>query len=210
MKLVNLKREHVPENLLGMGLTYRGIQNDLVGSKLLTDVTEIVDSLSEGISDSELRKFDRKEFLKIALFDIWLSNDDRNTGNMNLPMGINEASIVPIAIDHEKIFNSGSPLVKIYELSFEDSLFYSKLYHRLFKSRKKYLSIIEEISSSLHHYQARCFENLQKIVDSIPEEWGYHSDEIFESLKQGIFSEDWLTTVKRTFQEFTSQMTQRL
>lgn len=210
MKLVNLNREHVPENLLGMGLTYRGIQIVLVGSQHLTDVTEIVDNLSEGISDSELRKYDRKEFLKIALFDLWLSNDDRNTGNMNLLIGMNDASIVPIAIDHEKIFNSGSPFGKIYELSFEDSLFYSKLYHRLFQSRKKYLSIIEEISSSLHDYQARCFENVREIVDSIPEEWGYDSDEILKSLKQGVFSEEWLTSVKRTFLEFASQMTQRL
>lgn len=182
MKLVNLKREHVPESLLGMGLTYRGIQNSLVGSFQLTDVTEIVDNLSEGIADAELRRYNRKEFLKIALFDIWLSNDDRNTGNMNLLIGMNEASIVPIAIDHEKIFNSGSPFGKIYELSYEDSLFYTKLFHRLFKSRKKYLGMIEEISSSLQDYSTRCFENLREIVDSIPEEWGYNSDEIFKSL----------------------------
>lgn len=62
----------------------------------------------------------------------------------------------------------------------------------------------------MHDYQARCFENIRQIVDSIPEEWGYNSDEIYESLQQGVFSEEWLTSVKRTFHEFASQMTQRL
>jgi hypothetical protein len=47
-------------------------------------------------------------------------------------------------------------------------------------------------------------------VDSIPEEWGYNSDEIFESLQHGIFSEEWLSSANQTFHEFTSQMTQRL
>ncbi|MEB2786378.1 HipA family kinase [Algoriphagus persicinus] len=210
MNLVILKQEHLAESLIGQGLSFRSIQNPLVGSLQLEDVTEIFDHLAEGISEADLAKYDRKEFLKIALFDIWLSNEDRNTGNINLLLGINESSSVPIAIDHEKIFNSGSPFGKIYELTYEDSMFYTKLFHRLFRSRNKYLRMIEEISSSLESYSTRCFDNLPEIIDDIPAEWGYNSEEIFEYLQQGIFSTEWLDSVKRSFNEFASLMTQRL
>lgn len=209
LALVQVSQEHLPQDMLGMGLSFISIQKPLVGSIQIPDVVEIIDMTSVGYSDSDLKKFNKSEFLKIALFDIWLSNEDRSCGNMNLLISQHEEVISPIAIDHEKIFNSGSPLSRLELIAYEDSLFYSNLFHRLFRSQKgKSLSLFEEIGASLQPYSSRCQRDLQSIIDSLPEEWGFDKDEIYSTLINGIFSEDWISKVGIAYEEFISLMTQ--
>jgi len=207
--LVQVKPEHLPQEMLGMQLSYLSIEKPLIGSRLVVDVIEIIDSSSTGISASDLKKYNRMDFLKLALFDIWLSNEDRNCGNMNLLVNYQDEVILPIAIDHEKIFNSGSPFGQIYALSYEDSLFYSNLFHRLFTNRRKNnLRLFEEIGASLQPFTSKCQHNLKSIVDEIPEEWGYNKDEIYRNLSLRIFAQEWISEVKKTYLEFISLMTQ--
>lgn len=209
LALVQVRQEHLPQDMLGMGLSYISIQKPLVGSHQITDVVEIIDKTTVGFSDSDLKKFNKIEFLKIALFDIWLSNEDRNCGNMNLLINQQEEVISPIAIDHEKIFNSRSPLRRIELITYEDSLFYSNLFHRLFRSQKgKNLRLFEEIGASLQPYTSRCQRDLQWIIDSLPEEWGFDKNEIYRSLIDGIFSEGWISEVGKAYKEFITLMTQ--
>lgn len=209
LALVQVRQEHLPQDMLGMGLSYISIQKPLVGSLQITDVVEIIDKTSVGFSDSDLKKFNKFEFLKIALFDIWLSNEDRNCGNMNLLINQQEEAISPIAIDHEKIFNSRSPLSGIELITYEDSLFYSNLFHRLFRSQKgKNLRLFEEIGASLQPYTSRCQRDLQSIIDSLPEEWGFEKNEIYRSLIDGIFSEGWISEVGKAYKEFITLMIQ--
>ena len=54
------------------------------------------------------RKIKNKEdFLKIALFDIWLSNEDRNQGNYNLLLqSVKGGYMLLYIIDNTDIFNS--------------------------------------------------------------------------------------------------------
>lgn len=208
--IVQVHREHLPPEMLGMQLSYLSIENPLVGLKQVEDVMELIDPASEGISDSILKKHSKLEFLKIALFDLWLSNEDRNCGNMNLLVNFQDDVIAPIAIDHEKIFNSGSPFGQIYALSYEETLFYSRLFHCLFRSRRKNnLDMFDQIGASLQPYVSRCQQELKTIVDGIPREWGFDSDEIYEALSNGVFSPDWIEEVARTYHEYLSLMTQK-
>lgn len=208
LALVQVSLEHVPQDMLGMGLSYISIQKPLVGSRQIPDVVEIIDKTTVGISKSDLKKFNKYEFLKISLFDIWLSNEDRNCGNMNLLINQEDEVISPIAIDHEKIFNSGSPLRPLNLITYEDSLFYSNLFHRLFQSHKgKNLKLFEEIGASLQPYTSRCQQDLQSIIDGIPEEWGFNKDEIYRTLNFGILSQDWISEVHQAYREFILLMT---
>lgn len=191
LALVQVSQEHLPKDMLGLGLSYISIQKPLVGSRQIPDVVEIIDKTSVGFSDYDLKKFNKIEFLKIALFDIWLSNEDRNCGNMNLLINQQDEVISPIAIDHEKIFNSGSPFYRLNTITYEDSLFYSNLFHRLFRSHKgKNLKLFEEIDASLQSCTFRCQKDLKSIIDGLPEEWGFEKDEIFKNLTKNIFSQD--------------------
>jgi hypothetical protein len=209
--IVKLKREHLPIETLGMQLSYQSIVKPLVGLKQIPDAIEIIDSFSSGISKTDLKKYNRKDFLNIALFDIWLSNEDRNCGNMNLLVNMSGDVISPIAIDHEKIFNSGSLFGQISSLTYQDSLFYSNLFHLLFRSRKgNNLILFDEIGASLQNKSSICHDNLGSIVEGIPDEWGYEKDEIYDKLSGWLFSPSWILEVERTYWEFISLMTQNI
>lgn len=209
--IIQLKPEHLPQEMLGMQLNYHSIEKPLVGLKQIPDAIEIIDSISGGISKTDLKKYNRKDFLAIALFDIWLSNEDRNCRNMNLLVNLSNDIISPIAIDHEKIFNSGSLFGQFYSLSYEDSLFYSNLIHMLFRSRKRNnLILFDEIGASLQSKASICHDNLGSIVEGIPGEWGFEKDKIYDKLSGWLFSPSWISEVERTYREFISLMTQNL
>ncbi len=96
MNLIDLKREHMPEKFLGMQLSYHSIEKVLIGSQQLSGVIELKDKFSEGYRKNDLRRFNKKLLLKIALFDIWLSNEDRNTGNLNLLVNWKGSELIPV------------------------------------------------------------------------------------------------------------------
>lgn len=78
--------------------------------------------------------------------------------------------IVPVAIDHEKIFNTGSLDHDIYEQTYVDSIFYSNLYHRLFKNSQSTVELIHEVCATLHEKVSECNDQLDGILDEIPYE----------------------------------------
>lgn|SRR5690606_11116025 len=204
MAFVQVKRQHIPEHMLGNNLNYFNLEKPLVGFKLIADVTEFMDTLSEGIGSSDLLKYEKKEFLLIALFDMWLSNDDRNTNNTNILIKSEDNKIVPVAIDHEKIFNTGSLDHDIYEQTYVDSIFYSNLYHRLFKNSQSTVELIHEVCATLHEKVSECNDQLDGILDEIPYEWNIDIKELKEKLGRNIFQESWLNKVEATFRNFAS------
>ena len=210
MKLIDLKREHLPEHMLGMQLSYLSIERPLIGSLQTESVTELVDKFTAGYPSRVVSKFDKELLLRIALFDIWLSNEDRNTGNMNLLVNLECNILTPILIDNEKVFNSGSPFKPMVEITYEDSLFYTLLFHRLFGTRnRRNNELFSEIESSLHSFCSLCVNQLSQIVENVPNEWGYDKNLLLESLNRNIFSQEWIKIVRSTFLQFASLMTQK-
>lgn len=209
-KLIHLKREHLPEQMLGMQLSYVSIEKPLIGSLRIEGITELFDKLTESYPTKVISKFDKEVLLKIALFDIWLSNEDRNTGNMNLLVNLESNILTPILIDNEKIFNSGGPFKPLVEITYEDSLFYTLLFHRLFETRNsRNNKLFSEIEASLHSFCSLCVNQLSQIVENIPNEWGYDKNLLLESLNRNLFSEEWIKKVRSTFLQFASLMTQK-
>lgn len=204
MSLVDVAREHIPEEMLGDGLTFTNLEEPLIGFKEIKNVVEVADAFSEGISRTNLSKYNKEAFLTIALFDIWLSNDDRNINNTNILVRLEKNVFQPIAIDHEKIFNTGSLTLDIYELSYEDSMLYSSLYHLLFKSYKSSAPLIDKICASLYPNSEICNEQLDAILADVPVEWGIDTSELQDRLQRNIFSASWLAKVDSTFKEFAS------
>jgi hypothetical protein len=82
---VNVKENHVTET----PYPFHYFSRSCFGSLYYKEYKE-VDHILAGMSVSRmnLEQF-RETFLKIALFDIWLSNEDRNGNNYNLLFDIN-------------------------------------------------------------------------------------------------------------------------
>lgn len=145
---------------------------------------------------------DKFLFLKIALFDIWLANDDRNQGNNNLLIRPFEGGFEPVAIDHEKIFNTSILERKIYELAYEDSMLYSGLYHRLLPKSQKTFLLIEEIVASLRPCIQRCYDQLDQILEELPSQWNFPIDTMKSRLDRNIFTKHWIASTEQNFREF--------
>jgi hypothetical protein len=205
MVAIQVSREHLPEELLNSQLNYNAIKNPIVGFKQIEDVVEIKDSLSEGINQNDLSQYDKEAFLQIALFDIWLSNDDRNCGNTNVLIKTSEKRFSPIAMDHEKIFNSSDLGRGIFELNYEDSLFYSKLFHRLLKKSNRSYELIDSVSASLQSKIEKCNHRIDEILKEIPQEWNIDQQLLKNKLEDNIFTEEWVLKVERTFRAFASR-----
>lgn len=201
---IQVDREHIPESILGDQLSYMSFDQPVIGFRIIPEVIDSAGKFIDYLDDKDVKSLDKKELLKISLFDIWLSNEDRTAHNNNILFRRNEHSLIPIAIDHECIFNTGSLSMPIYELSYEDSILYSGLFHRISKNSKKFHSIIEELIASLPRYIDKCTNELDEILDNIPEEWGISTQELNDKLHQNVLNEDWVQKVIITFKEFVS------
>ena len=204
MAFIDVSRDHLPEEYLGGGLSYVSIEKPLIGSKVIPNAIDVADRLLDEMGSSDLKKFNKKELINIALFDIWLSNDDRNHNNCNLLIKEQKGIRNLYAIDHEAIFNSSDLSRGIFELSYEDSLIYSGVFHKLIKKSSPNIQLIKEIDTSLHEKVNACYDQLDDILNLIPDEWNVNTADLKNRLHQNIFSNNWLKSVSGTFNEFAS------
>ena len=84
----------------------------LLGSRMLENVCDLNE-----MNCDQVKVVTRtlKQILIIALFDLWLSNEDRTCNNYNLLYDLRQDSIV--SIDYAGIFNSGIIDRPIYQLN---------------------------------------------------------------------------------------------
>lgn len=196
---IKFKVEHIE----GLGLQHSWFDIPCFGSCYDSYANEI-DALTS-TSNSLVRKGMQKKdtFLKIALFDIWLSNEDRNLGNYNLLLDtINQNIIFPI--DHEKIFNSNSLRQrKICSITYEDSLISSPFTSTLY-SKKKLANkgFLDELKKYFYICINNCEAKLPTIIESIPNEWCNDKSNLEKLLTDNIFQDNWKDQCFQLFLEF--------
>ncbi len=156
----------------------------------------------EGMSNYQKNLFIKKdELLLIALFDLWISNEDRNANNYNLLCDItNGYRFVPI--DHQAIFNHGSPGDKLRLLTDGDSLLSTPIFQMLF-SRKELSNAdkIARLKNAFYSGISKCNSHLKAILSEIPEDWNIKPEVLVVNLRQTIFEENWLKEVWSSFLE---------
>jgi len=139
ISLIRVKKKHIPHS------KYPRIQSSLFdkecfGSLYLESSKEIDLSLISLFKEPGFRSRigNKEDFLKIALFDIWLANEDRNYNNFNLLLYVapNKMNYF-YAIDHVNIFNSSFLNYGIADLTENDSIIKTELAKILFKNSKK-------------------------------------------------------------------------
>jgi len=187
---VNVKKEHLPFSI-------SSFVEDVpcFGTLYLDDVVDITYNNFDII---ELTEQNAVHFLKIALFDLWVSNEDRYSNNPNLLYDNINNSIIPI--DNGGIFNSGNLQGDFYVISEMESILFSDI-TKLFLSKVNPERILE-IVQSLKSFFDISVQKSKKIVnlafDLLPCQWNINNS-LFNSKFDELFSDAWVNIVWKTF-----------
>jgi hypothetical protein len=146
------------------------------------------------------------DLLAIALFDLWMANEDRNHNNYNLLLDTDPVyAFVPI--DHERCFNSNSlslkrPLVVLTE---DETLLNSDLAQWIFAKQKGLRHQIDVLLRNYYLWVVECQKSLESTVNAMPEQWGIAKSEKIALLNQSLFQPEWLAECEATFRRYTTK-----
>lgn len=145
------------------------------GSKEIVQ-TDLVKEIEQVQKKKEFNKLlNPDDLIRIAIFDLWVDNADRHSGNYNLLLKIEEGKLKIITIDHAftfgglkgmNIFNDQTA-PHSYKKLIESQYFRSAVKHFV---RKKRLEIASQFLSLLPELD---IENLiNEVFAQIPAQWG--------------------------------------
>lgn len=178
---------------------YHYFENICFGSKFMGSYKEVDKIFLETTLLKKENISARDSFLKTALFDIWLCNEDRHFENFNLLYDLKSDVFVPI--DHVCCFNSSNLDKAACLISSNESILASPFFNRFFdrnlqtKFNEIRLSIIEEFKTNVK----LCHENLESILAQTPVNWTPDPSFLKTRLKY-FFSEEW---IKQCLDHFT-------
>jgi len=195
--LVRLKQEHLPPSL---GVSIVNFECPCFGSLFNRNFKEVDVFLSE-MSVSQRRRFTSpEEFLAIAFFDLWISNEDRHSGNYNLLLSANEEDWHFVPIDHESCFHTGNQQRENYTLSWEESLLSSALLTKLFKiSTLTDQTFLAGLRSNWYLCSQSCKSLLPALLNNTPDKWLINKEKFHEDVVSFMFSEKWFEECWQTF-----------
>lgn len=199
--LINVKKEHVPLEMWP-NLQLNWFNKLCFGSRYLKNSKEIDHTTLGLFKDvSFQRKLqDKEDFLKVALFDIWLANEDRNQNNTNLLLCTTPEKInLFYAIDHVCIFNTSSLNYGLAQLTEVDSILNSELAKILFGRSRDLNLIVNNLVEKFYLCTEICQEKLDEILELVPESWELNLSEISAAIQTRLFSKEWKQECENTF-----------
>lgn len=128
---------------------------------------------------------------RLALFDIWLSNEDRNRNNANLLYDVKRHEIV--AIDHGCLFNTSDYGAKLSLLTESDTIINADIGVHLLRniSFNSYYLVFEKEVNDMFKYIEECRKDIQYILNNVPSEWRVDKGDIEYTLRQ-VFNSEWI------------------
>ena len=134
------------------------------------------------------------QLMKIALFDFWVANEDRNANNANLMCDV--ASEQLISIDYGCIFNTATFDYPLSQLTSTDTILWSDLFRHLLQgtSRQMVLAIADRLKTDYDDCLHKCGFSSKEVFDEMPKEWKVPSEVLTEKLHQ-LFDEHWTAAV---------------
>lgn len=182
--LVHIKQEHWAGKFIQHSLSAPAL-----GSKKLDGIIDITPSTYDKVAQTATIL---RQLLKIALFDFWIANEDRNANNANLLYDVVRNRL--ISIDYGCILNTATFDYQISQLTSTDTILWSDLFQHLTKGKSR--QIIESIANDLKDTYYACIKRSErqrdKIIAEFPVEWNIPSSYINEKLEQ-LFEEQWIT-----------------
>ena len=168
------------------------------GSRRLDKVIDVNNTTIGSIKSSENILFD---ILDIALFDLWVANEDRNANNANLMYDINLGAI--ISIDYGCIFNTAMYDYPMSQLTSTDTILASDLFYGI---QKDYPvdKVATKVMRNYNQNIARCQQFINKIVMELPSQWNISTDAVQSKVAQ-LFDSKWCDSVLNNFKEYLSE-----
>ncbi|WP_420147440.1 HipA family kinase [Spirosoma sp.] len=204
--LVTVKPEHVTAEALREGARLAFFERPVFGSIYLQHAREVDNSLTAlGANRNDVLKIqNRVDLLRIALFDLWTANEDRNGNNYNLLLvPIQSGKFFIHAIDHAACFNSSN--VGQYTLSpltEEDSVLSTDFCRLLYANSTVLKRDGEIVLSSFRQKVALCAKALPKIVNFVPPLWSIDTAERHQWLIENLFDDTWLSQAEADFRHY--------
>lgn len=195
--LINVQQDHIPRHLQGINF-----KKPCFGSKYIASSTVINASTLPMFDDPVFKRklANKEDFLMIALFDIWLSNEDRNHNNSNLMLDVtNPGKIYFTIFDHDSIFNSNSLHRGVFQINDFDSLIYSELANKLFSKSPALVNVVDNLVEKFYLCVQFCKENIDDLLNLIPSEWNIDRDYYKNQLLNSIFKTQWLEDCENNF-----------
>lgn len=150
-----------------------------------------VDKVAEKMAFQQKHLFTKKlELLKIALFDLWVANEDRNANNYNLLLA-SEAQYRFIPIDHQAIFNYDNLEDELMPLTEPDSLLSSPMVNYLF-SKKELNQAKASLQLDYFECVQHCAEQVENILLGIPKDWKIDHFKTLNLLRSSLFGTKWM------------------
>ena len=195
---VTIKKEHIPESLLSSRIRLHYFDKPTFGLQYQDDAIDATNILLGLKNDYyELGKFaNRFNLLKIALFDLWLANNDRNNNNYNILIQSNE--FVPI--DHSDIFDGGRLGNELSQLTEEDSLVNSDLALTFLNNKTKIEEFVNGLINKFPIFVQSCGDALPTIIDNLPDEWCNDKPLLTQNIAASVIENtDWLAKTNASF-----------
>lgn len=200
---IKVKTEHIPNSKFPK-LQLNWFEKECFGSLNLEASKEIDYSSISMFQDRAFKDkiANKEDFLKIALFDIWIANEDRNHNNFNLLLYVSPQKSFFYAIDHVNIFNSSFLEYDVAKLTEDDSIIKTSLAKILFGKDKNLTRIVDSLLETFYLCTEECENKLDEILDLVPSSWNINKAQIRERIVKNIFTQGWKKQCELTFREF--------
>lgn len=188
--IVSIKRIHVPERI-----SPHYFSSPCIGTIYIDNLVDITPSSYSNVSQT---KDNLLMLLKIALFDFWLANEDRNANNSNMMYSVEQDSIIPI--DFGCIFNTATFDYPLSQLTSTDTILYAPLFQHLiapfFADEVK--TMAEELELWYKDSIDKAQIEIHTILESLPVQWQVPTDIVQNKLEE-LFIPSWIESVWDNF-----------
>lgn len=189
---VSIKQDHWSGRYIQHSITAPAL-----GSRQMESVIDITPSTIYELQKS-LCLF--QQLVKIALFDFWIANEDRNANNANLLYDLRRSRL--ISIDYGCILNTATFEYPISQLTTTDTILWSDLFKHLVREIRQ-IDIertVNELRTQYNESLKRSAILIKQIVEYIPQEWRVPSELVTEKLQQ-LFDNNWKEAVWDNFMD---------
>lgn len=139
-----------------------------------------------------------RQLLKIALFDFWIANEDRNANNANLLYDIEKEQLV--SIDYGCIFNTATYEFPMSQLTSTDTILWSDLFKHLARGESAIDAMVKDLEINYKECIKRSRKCATQILDTLPSEWNVPARTVEEKMEQ-LFEKEWIDNVWTNFTE---------
>jgi hypothetical protein len=189
--------EHIP---IDLGIQRNRFNVPCFGLAYLDEAFDLSKLSEDMLLKAKERKEVKAHLLKLAFFDIWLSNEDRHLNNYNILVKRVQNAYKIYPIDHEAAFNHDNLMHDLYVMPFENTLLYSPIFHKLFNNNELTdIHTLANLKKEAYLCVLRCQADLNDFLGVVPGVWDIDIAEKRDYLDRNIFRVEWFEECWREF-----------